>query len=248
MRQHRCLALSIYLLLLAGCRAPEPEGSRGAPPPAGVPPAAEPEEEMRRENQPDIAAIFRHPMQEPIPGAREPARRTERLMFVCDWTPERPTAERIVADVRLRSGDANRVPTDQELEALRRAGARILHVFNVAMVRAEISTDRIPALIRSWDPIAEWAATVPDPDNFDVELQIFFVDAPRDEDLRAIEALGGRVRGGLGVRGVLYVVAPDAAVPQLARLPRVTNVRAQAMICAEALGVEATPRHNPGPR
>ncbi|MBA2243943.1 MAG: hypothetical protein H0W11_03235 [Gemmatimonadetes bacterium] len=203
---------------------------------------------MRRENQPDIAAIFRHPMQEPIPGAREPARRTERLMFVCDWTPERPTAERIVADVRLRSGDASRVPTDQELEALRRAGARILHVFNVAMVRAEISTDRIPALIRSWDPIAEWAATVPDPDNFDVELQIFFVDAPRDEDLRAIEALGGRVLGGLGVRGVLYVVAPDAAVPQLARLPRVTNVRAQAMICAEALGVEATPRHNPGPR
>ncbi|HEV2130994.1 MAG TPA: hypothetical protein VGR27_07825, partial [Longimicrobiaceae bacterium] len=167
------------------------------------------------------------------------------LMFVCEWTPRRPDAERIVADIRLHSGDTNRVPTEEDLQALRSGGARTLHVFNVAMVRVEIATDRIPALIRSRDPIADWAATVPDPNNFDVELQIFFVDAPRDEDLRAIEALGGRVLGGLGVRGVLYVVAPDAAVPQLARLPRVTNVRAQAMICAEALDVEATPRHNP---
>jgi hypothetical protein len=182
------------------------------------------------------------------PPVREPVARLERSMFVCDWTPSRPAAERIIADIRLRSADGNRIPTEEDLQALRGAGARILHVFNVAMVRVEIDTGQVPVLIRGRDPIAEWAASVPDPTRHEVELQVFFARPPQEEDIRAIEALGVEVRGGIGMRGVLYVVAPDAAVPQLARLPRVTNVRAQAMICAEALGVEATPRHNPGPR
>lgn len=170
----------------------------------------------------------------PVP---DPAleRRAERLLFVCDWTPQRPAAERIVADIRLRSGDANRLPTEEDLQALRSAGARVLHVFNVAMVRVEIATDRIPTLIRGRSAIAEWAATVPDPASYEVELQIFFGRPAQEEDLRALEALGVRVLGGLGQRGVLYAVAPDAAVPQIAQLPRVTNVRAQAMACAQPL-------------
>ncbi len=36
-------------------------------------------------------------------------------------------------------------------------------------------------------------------------------------------------------RGVVYAVAPDPAIPQIARLPRVMNVRAQAIGCGRAL-------------
>ncbi|HEX2091390.1 MAG TPA: hypothetical protein VHG28_03270, partial [Longimicrobiaceae bacterium] len=172
-------------------------------------------------------------------GGALPRSQAERATFVCDWHPARPAAERIIADVRLRSGDANRTPTEVDLRGLRSAGARVLHLFNVAMVRVEIPTDRIATLVRGPDPVAEWAATVPDPRNFDVEVQIFYGRPPQSSDLRALEGLGARVLGGLGVRGVVYAVVPDAAIPRIARLPRVTNVRAQAMGCAQAL--EARP-------
>ncbi len=226
------IALFLVCLVLVGCRSQDGGGSRSTPSLPRTPAEGDPEEVVGPQEEGEVSSIFERPAPEPTPETQGAP--VQRLMFVCDWTPHPPTEERILADIRLHSGDLNRTPTEADLQALRSVDARVVHVFNVAMVRVEVATNRIPTLIRGRDAIAQWAATVPDPKNFDVELQIFFADTPREEDIRAIEALGGQVLGGLGVRGVLYIVAPDAAVPQLSRLPRVTNVRAQAMMCAEA--------------
>ena len=159
------------------------------------------------------------------PTEREP------LQYWCGWSPRAPRLGRLLVDLRLRSGDGNRRPSEADVRAVERRGGRVRHHFQVAVLRAVLDTAAVRALIDGPDPVAESATAVVDPEQFDVRAQVFFQRPITVEDERAVRAAGGR-RLERAPPPVLYVVLPDSAIPRVARLPNVRFVRALAQGCA----------------
>lgn len=165
------------------------------------------------------------------------------LIFICNWEPHPPHESTLVVDLVLESGETNRLPTQADLDAVRSRGGRILHVFNVAMVRAAIDTAAVRALVAGPDAIATAAYSVPDTQNTYVPLQIFYTRLIEDGDVRKLRQLGayGLGRG----RAILGVFLPDSTIPIVERLPDVRIVRASAIVCAHPSNLRSNQRPEP---
>lgn len=160
---------------------------------------------------------------------RDPTER-EPLQYWCGWSPRPPQRERLLVDLRLRSGHENRRPTAADVHAVERRGGQVRHQFQVAMLRAVLDTAAVRNLIEGPDGIAEHATAVVDPTRYDVRAQVFFNRPITTEDEQALRLAGGR----LLVRApsqALDVVLPDSAIPHVAQLPSVRIVRAVGYGC-----------------
>ena len=140
-------------------------------------------------------------------------------------------AERIPVDLRLRK-NGSLEPTEEDVRRIEAVGGRVLYLFNVAVVRAEVDVKKLPALIEGPNRVADWAVAVTDLENFDVFVQIFYHRRVGLPAVKAIESLGGRkVWGEQGRKSTFHAVVPNDAIPKIVAFPNVDRVRALAQMC-----------------
>jgi hypothetical protein len=141
-----------------------------------------------------------------------------------------PASGRVVVDLRLRSNNENRIPTDEDVRALTALGGTVLHQFNVAMIRVEIDVQALPRIVGD-KAIADYALNVPDPRGYDVPVQIYFRRAITEADRAALGRLGVSEIAQMPIRRILGATAPDRSLPEIQRIPGVEFARAQALVC-----------------
>ena len=133
-------------------------------------------------------------------------------------------------DLRLRSKNENRIPTDKDVSAVTALGGTVLHRFNVAVIRVEIDAAALPRIVGD-NGIADYALNVLDLRVYDVPLQIFFTRAITEADRTALQRVGVSEIGQVPTRPILYATAPDRALPDIQRIPGVEFARARALLC-----------------
>jgi hypothetical protein len=183
------------------------------------------------------------PTADPLSGVRE-----ERFSYLrgCGWMPRGgPRVARAVVDLRLRSAHANRTPSADDVRAVERVGGRVLHRFNVALLRAELDTAGIRALVEEPNGIAEMASSVSDSLDLTAEVQVFYTRPITPQDRQAVERLGARRLGRPIPRRVLYAEVPDSAIHALSLQPGVDFVRARAIVCGRFSGAPHQPDRRP---
>ena len=76
-----------------------------------------------------------------------PQRDTADLAFVCEWRPRPPITKRVIVDLSLHAGQFNRTPTADDIRAVEAAGGRVVYQFRAALLRAELDTGSVHALV-----------------------------------------------------------------------------------------------------
>ncbi len=144
----------------------------------------------------------------------------------------------LVVDLRLRSGNGNRTPTADDERAVTELGGRVLYRFHVAVLRALVDTTALRALLGARNGLADVAYPVADTSQHDVRLQIFYRRATTLADDSILAGHGARGLFGPPRSRVVSATIADSLVPAIAQFPGVAFVRAQAMVCATANGVQ----------
>jgi len=121
-----------------------------------------------------------------------------------------PTSGRVVVDLRLRSKNENRIPTDEDVRAVTALGGNVLHRFNVAVVRVEIDAAALPRIVGD-KGIADYALNVLGPRLYDFPVQIFFARGITEADRAALQRLGVSDIGQFLTRLILGATAADGA-------------------------------------
>ena len=194
---------------------------RSAAPDASQPP---------RKQAPSADAV-NSPVTPPLPES--PSRDVRYFMCGGDFS-HLPTSGRVVVDLRLRSKNENRIPTDDDIRAVTALGGTVLHPFNVAVIRVEIDAATLPKIVGE-KGMADYVLNVPDPRLYDVPVQIFFTRPITEVDRTALQRVGVTEIGQVPTRPVLYATAPDRAVPEIQRISGVEFARARALLCASDL-------------
>ena len=130
---------------------------------------------------------------------------------------------------------------DRLVAAVQAAGGRVLYQFRVALVRAELDTGAVRALVKGPAAIANAAFTVPDTTKFDANVQIFYDRAITDADKDTLRTLGV-VEVDQMPDPVLEASVPDSLIPRIGALPGVQFVRATGWGCAAPERGERTRR------
>ncbi len=167
------------------------------------------------------------PVTPPLPDS--PSRGVRYFMCGGDFS-HLPTTDRVVVDLRLRSKNENRIPTDEDVRAVTALGGTVLHRFNVALIRVEIDAAALPRIVGD-KSIGDYALTVPDLRVYDVPVQIYFTRAITEADRAALRRVGVSDIGQFLTRPILGATAPDRALPEIQRIPGVEFARAQALSC-----------------
>src|SRR6267143_5681786 len=108
------------------------------------------------------------------------------LGFVCEWEPRPPITKRVIVDLSLGAGNYGRMPNAEDIRAVEAAGGRVVYQFRVALLRAELDTGAVRALVSDSSGIAEAAFSVPDSSKFDASVQIFYKHPITDHDEEAL--------------------------------------------------------------
>src|SRR5258706_8571045 len=153
------------------------------------------------------------------------------LGFVCEWEPRPPITKRVIVDLSLRASNSGRLPNAEDIRAVEAAGGRVLYQFRVALLRAELDTGAVRALVKGPAAIANAAFTVPDTTKFDANVQIFYDRAITDPDKDTLRTLGV-VEVDQSPNPVLEASVPDSLTPRLWAFPEVQLVRPPASGCA----------------
>ena len=153
------------------------------------------------------------------------------LAFVCEWEPRPPITKRVIVDLSLGASNYGRMPNAEDVRAVQAAGGRVLYQFRVALLRAELDTGAVRALVKGPAAIANAAFTVPDTTKFDANVQIFYRRAITDTDKETLRALGV-LEIDQAPNPVLEASVPDSLIPLIAALPGVQYVRATGWGCA----------------
>ena len=157
------------------------------------------------------------------PGAVRP-------MFVCGIFSDLLPGPVVVADLRLRSGNRNRVLADSDVKRIQATGGTVLRRFNVALVRARVDTGSLRGLV-SPSGIADYATLVDDASRFDASLQIFFSRPISGDDIEALRRMKVKASPIPPRPNILYAVAEDGTIPTIQQMAGVDFVRARAMAC-----------------
>jgi hypothetical protein len=145
-----------------------------------------------------------------------------------------PASGMILVDLRLRSKNENRVPADEDVRAVTALGGKVLHRFNVAVIRVEIDATTLPKIVGE-KGMADYVLNVPNPRLYDVPVQIFFTRPITEADRTALQRVGVTEIGQVPTRPILYATAPDRALPEIQRIPGVEFARARALGCGSDL-------------
>ncbi|MDQ6770135.1 MAG: hypothetical protein M3Z54_09120 [Gemmatimonadota bacterium] len=164
-----------------------------------------------------------------LPPLDSPSRGVRYFMCGEDFS-HLPTSGRVVVDLRLRSKNENRIPTDEDVRAVTALGGNVLHRFNVAVVRVEIDAAALPRIVGD-KGIADYALNVLGPRLYDVPVQIFFARGITEADRAALQRLGVSDIGQHPTRPILSATAPDRSLPEIQRMRGVEFARAQAFSC-----------------
>jgi hypothetical protein len=147
----------------------------------------------------------------------------------CWFSPNVPAGTRVIADVPFDEPEnSKRMPSESDKAIVRALGGRVLHVFNVPMLRIEIDTSAIPALLYRLN--ARILLPVADTSKRDVITNIFYNGPARPEDSARVAALGVRMSGSRFSR-MISVVAADSIIPAIRKLPYVVWVRPMSGAC-----------------
>jgi hypothetical protein len=141
----------------------------------------------------------------------------------------------VIVDLSLHAGQFNRTPTADDIRAVEAAGGRVVYQFRVALLRAELDTGAVRALVNDSSGIADAAFTVPDSSKFDASVQMFYKHPITDHDEEALRHLGVYEVARMPIP-VLQTAVPDSLIPRIAALPGVDFVRATAWGCAQLKG------------
>jgi hypothetical protein len=162
---------------------------------------------------------------------RHPPLIAQNETFVCGVDAGKITSSIVVADLRLQSGNRNRLPSDIDVKRIEATGGTVLHRFNVALVRVRLDTGSLRQLV-SPSGIADYATLVDDPHRYDASLQIFFSRPITNADMEALRQMNVKASR-IPVRPeILYARAEDGIIPQIEKTSGVAFVRARAMGCA----------------
>jgi hypothetical protein len=189
--------------------------------------SAAPDASQHPRKQAPSADAVNSPVTPPLPES--PSRHVRYFMCGGDFS-HLPTSGRVVVDLRLRSKNENRIPTDDDIRAVTALGGTILHRFNVAVIRIEIDAAALPQIVGDRG-IADYALNVPDLSVYDVPVQIFFTRAITEADRAALRRVGVSEIGQVPTRPILYASAPDRSLPEIQRIPGVEFARARALSC-----------------
>src|SRR2546426_2079581 len=162
------------------------------------------------------------------------------LGFVCEWEPRPPITNRVIVDLSLRASNYGRMPNAEDVRAVQAAGGRVLYQFRVALLRAELDTGAVRALVKGPAAIANAVFTVPDTTKFDANVQIFYDRAITDADKDTLRTFG--VVEVDQSDPVLEASVPDSLIPRIGALPGVHFVRATGWGCAAPERGERTRR------
>jgi acetyl esterase/lipase len=147
----------------------------------------------------------------------------------CPAFRSEPPSERALFDVELRRRHETRAATDEEVRALERRGARVVHRFHVNAVRAEMDTGTARLAIA--EGIAFAARQVSDPGKLELTVQIQHDGPLNTSDSAFYRAhdvpLGPTARG----RGIVQARIDDELIARILRQPGVRVVRVQPVGC-----------------
>jgi len=138
----------------------------------------------------------------------------------------------VIVDLSLHAGQFNRTPNADDIRAVEAAGGRVVYQFRVALLRAELDTGAVRALVSDSSGIADAAFSVPDSSKFDASVQIFLKHPITDHDEEALRHLGVYEVARMPIP-VLQTAVADSLIPRIAALPGVDFVRATAWGCAQ---------------
>jgi hypothetical protein len=150
------------------------------------------------------------------------------------WSPTVPPVQRTVLDVRVNDDGRATGPSPAHVRVVRSTGGRILHRFNVGMLRAEMDVEDVPRLFERGTgeyAVANYVATVSDLSRRDVTLIVLLSRDLTDADIEAVESLGARVQSRLDALEGYIIDIDDAAIPQVRALPGVQTVGANSYLC-----------------
>jgi hypothetical protein len=170
----------------------------------------------------------------PLRAQASQERDTADLALVCEWQPRPPITKRVIVDLSLHAGQSNRTPNADDIRAVEAAGGRVVYQFRVALLRAELDTGAVRALVNDSSGIADAAFTVPDSSKFDASVQIFYKHPITDHDEEALRHLGVYDVARMPIP-VLQTAVPDSLIPRIAALPGVDFLRATAWGCAQPM-------------
>lgn len=142
------------------------------------------------------------------------------------WSPEIPDTARVTADL-FYSGSV-----DSTVAAISVAGGRVMHIWNIPAVRAEIDPLKIAELARAPHYHISSANVVTPDSPLDASLLVLVSDSLEKFDFAALARLKVRVTARFyHVRG-FAASAPDSVIPVLRRMNGVATLGHSDFVCA----------------
>ena len=163
-----------------------------------------------------------------VPQARD----TALWGFICGWQPRAPQTKRVIVDLLLHAGQFNRTPNADDIRAVQAADGRVLYKFRVALLRAELDTGAVRALVAGPTAVANAAWAVHDTSKIDADVQIFYKRAITEGNKADLRRFGVDSIGEAPDHRVIESLIPDSLIPRVAALPSVEFVRATGWGCA----------------
>jgi hypothetical protein len=158
--------------------------------------------------------------------------------ILCSMDRQLGTRERLTVDLRLKSGFENRRANAMDSAAVLARGGRIVHAFPVALLRVQVDTTGLRALLGARTGIADVAFVVRDTTKFDVPVQIHLDRPTASGDSATLERIGGKTEMfRSGMKRPLQATVPESLLSRIPTLfAGVKSVRAQAWGCVVAGG------------
>lgn len=156
--------------------------------------------------------------------------------ILCWATRSFGPSPRLLVDLRLRSGNGNRLPSAEDVRAVTTLGGVVTYRFDVAVLRASVDTSSLRQLLAVRTGVADVAYPVADSSRHDVWIQVFYSRAMTRVDDSALVALGGKGLSRLPKGRNVSLTLANSAIPAASQLPDVSFVRAKAMVCGVTTG------------
>jgi hypothetical protein len=213
--------LTLLAALLA-CSSPSADRARDT---AARRSRAEPDAQLRRQSQPQLA----------------------KYLAGCPLTPPNPPVARGVFDVYLGAPHVPSPPSDTAVRAIERRGARILHRYRVDVIRAEIDTALAHALVRGPHPLGKRVRQVADTAPLTIPVVLFYGRALTASDSVFLSELKGapiKLPRDLRMRTRLFLDVHDSLIPRLQSAPGVLRTYVRGEGCGVWLDDPTSPGHS----
>lgn len=144
------------------------------------------------------------------------------------WRSEEARAsDEVLADIYFDPPGGK--PTVEIENAVVERGGRVIHRFDLRVIRAEIPTSEIPKL-SSVNHVRE----VPNPDRKDLQIMVMYHRPVEESDVERISELGGRVTRVFTVVDGLSAEMPDQSISALYAEDAVGHISYNAVACLGA--------------